>query len=78
MLHVVVALLAFAASFAATAVAAFFAVLLLAGPHGGLLPRSLHGATLAIGWLVVLALPTWVAIWTWRRAGHAAGRRPPS
>jgi hypothetical protein len=73
-LRIVVTLLAFAGSFAAAAVVAFFAVLTLAGPHGGLLPRTLHGATLAIGWLIVLALPTWVATWTWRRVGRAAGR----
>ena len=76
MLRIVVTLLAFATSFAATAAVALFAVLLLAGPHGGLLPRSLHGAALALGWLVVLALPSWVATWTWRRAGRAAGRSP--
>ena len=74
MLRIVLALLAFAASFAATAVVAFFAVMLLAGPHGGLLPGAFHGATLAIGWLVVLALPTGAAILSWRRTGRVAGR----
>lgn len=42
---------------AATAALAFFAVLLLAGPHGGVLPSSLHAATLALAWVVVLVVP---------------------
>jgi hypothetical protein len=75
-MRIVVAFLACAASFAATAVVAFFAVLVLAGPHGGLLPRSLHGAALALAWLVVLALPACMTVWTWRRTGRAADRRP--
>lgn len=51
----------------------FFAVLILAGPHGRLLPRSLEGPVLALGWLAVLLLPAWVAYRVWRRVPH----RPP-
>ena len=66
--------LAFASSLAITAVAAGFAVLVLAGPHGGVLPASLHTATLVLGWLVVFTVPLLVARWVWRRV--APGRVP--
>ena len=59
--------LAFVASLIPTAVAAFFAVIFLAGPHGGVLPPSLHTATLLLGWLCVLVVPLLVARWAWRR-----------
>ncbi len=75
MLRLALTLLTFAASFATTAAIAFFAVFVLAGPHGAL-PQPLHGATLAIGWFVVLVLPASLAIWTWRRTGRRADRRP--
>jgi hypothetical protein len=51
------------------AVAAFFLVILLAGPHGGLLPRAFEGQVLIAGWLTVLAVPPWVAWLVWRRKG---------
>jgi len=62
-----VTLLAFVAALVPTAVAAFFAVIFLAGPHGGVLPASLHTATLLLGWLCVLVIPLLVARWAWRR-----------
>jgi fructose-specific phosphotransferase system IIC component len=62
-----VALLAFLVSLVPTAAAAFFAVMFLAGPHGGVLPAPLHTATLALGWLLVLVIPALVARWAWRR-----------
>lgn len=46
---------------------AFFAVLILAGPHGGLLPDWLGGPVLILAWFAVLALPPWVAYRVWRR-----------
>ena len=58
---------AFVLTFAVTAAAAFFAVLFLAGPHGGLLPSSLHTTTLVLGWLVVFAVPILASRWAWRR-----------
>lgn len=58
---------------AVTGPLAFFAVQILAGPHGGLLPHSLEGPVLALGWLAVLLLPAWVAYRVWRRVPH----RPP-
>ena len=57
------------ATLVAVAVATFFAVILLAGPHGGLLPRSLEGVVLILGWLLVLILPFWPARTVWRHLG---------
>jgi hypothetical protein len=48
-------------------VIAFFAVLLLAGPHGGVLPRAYGGVVLFIGWIAVIALPFRAAWAAWRR-----------
>lgn len=52
---------------AVTGPLAFFAVQILAGSQGGLLPRSLEGPVLALGWLAVLLLPPWAASRVWRR-----------
>lgn len=70
-MRVLVTLLAFLGSLVLTAAAASFAIIVLAGPHGGLLPASLHGATLALGWLCVLVVPLLVARWAWRRQSRA-------
>ena len=51
-----VVLLASFVSLVLTAAAVFFAVMLLAGPHGGVLPASLHPATLILGWILVLVI----------------------
>ena len=67
------ALLAFVVSLIVTATAAFFAVLFLAGPHGGALPSSLHTATLALGWLVVVVVPILVGRWAWKRLARSHG-----
>ena len=62
---------AYLGTLAVVAAAAFLAVIVLAGPHGGLLPRALEGAVLVLGWLAVLLVPAWVAWIVWRR-GRAA------
>lgn len=49
------------------AVASFYAVLILAGPHGGLLPSSFETVVLVLGWLSVLVLPILPARWVRRR-----------
>jgi hypothetical protein len=59
-----------------TAIVMFFAVLVLAGPHGGVLPRSFHKVTLALGWLVVFAVPVFVGRWTWHH-GPRSRAHPP-
>lgn len=61
------------------AVVAFFVVILLAGPHAGLLPRAMEVVVLVLGWLSVLILPFWGAWIIWIRLGqrerHAAQGR---
>ena len=45
---------------------AFIGVLWLAGPHGGVLPQSMHTTTLVVGWVLVLVVPILIARCTWR------------
>ena len=66
-MRVLVTLLAYLLSLVPTAVAAFFAVIFLAGPHGGVLPSSLETPTLVLGWALVLVIPLLVARRTWLR-----------
>ncbi|NLO79122.1 MAG: hypothetical protein GX093_02240 [Xanthomonadaceae bacterium] len=61
------AALAYAVTLVAVAVAAILAVLILAGPHGGLLPSWTKPFVLALGWLAVLILPAWLVRWVWGR-----------
>jgi hypothetical protein len=46
-----------------------FAVLILAGPHAGLLPQPLEVAVVLLGWGVVLGVPVVVARKVWKRTG---------
>ena len=39
----------------------FFAVIALAGPHGSILPESLHSPVLLAAWALLLGGPVWVA-----------------
>lgn len=64
------------ASLAIVAVATFFLVIFLAGPHGGVLPASFEGVVLVLGWLAVLVLPVLSARFVWRRVGNS--RKPPT
>lgn len=52
---------------AVTVPVAFFAVIILAGPHSGLLPSWLEAIVLALGWLAVLLVPVLVARRVWQR-----------
>ncbi|MDP3857026.1 MAG: hypothetical protein Q8Q73_04595 [Stagnimonas sp.] len=56
-------------SLALVAVAAFFVVIVLAGPHSDLLPGWLSAVVLALGWLAVFVLPALLARLAWRRLG---------
>jgi hypothetical protein len=58
--------LAYVASLVGITLAAFFLVILLAGPHAGL-PPSLETVVLALGWLAILILPVLVARSVWCR-----------
>jgi len=61
--------LSYLLSLAATAALCFLLVLVVAGPHAGLLPAWLEPVALVAGWLVVLALPAIIARTVWRRLG---------
>lgn len=60
---------AYIASLVVVAALSFFTVLVLAGPHAGLLPSWLEPAILGLGWLAVLVLPVLAARAVWRRLG---------
>ena len=57
----------FLLALAVTATVTFFAVIFLAGPHGGVLPPSLHTAALVLGWVVVVVVPSLAGRWAWHR-----------
>ena len=71
-MRVLVTAVVYLLSLALVAVAAFFAAIVLAGPHSDLLPGWLGAFVLGIGWLFVLLLPAWIAYAVWRRLGVAA------
>lgn len=68
-MRTVFVVLAYLLTLVAMVVVAFFAVIFLAGPHGGLLPSFFEKPVLAIAWIVVLVLPLLVARRVWRRTG---------
>ncbi len=70
-MKVVATAVAYIFSLAVVAALAFFAVLILAGPHAGLLPFWLEPVVLGMGWLAVLVLPVLVARVVWRRIGRS-------
>lgn len=59
--------LAYLVGLIAVAAMASLAVLVLVGPHGGLLPQALYRPVLALGWMAVIVLPVLFARWMWRR-----------
>jgi hypothetical protein len=69
--RVLIAFIAWTASFAVLAPVCFFVTLLLAGPHSSMLPSVVQPAVLVLGWLVLLAAPLLVARAVWRRTGPA-------
>ena len=55
----------------------FFAVMALAGSHGGILPESLHRAVLLATWALLVGGPVWVASIVRRRlCARPAGEIP--
>jgi len=65
------AFLAYIASLAVVAPVAFFGVLFLAGPHGGLLPQALQVVVLPLAWLAILVVPALAARAVWIRSARA-------
>lgn len=63
--------IAYIASLAITSLSSFFGVMVLAGPHAGLLPSWLEPVVLGTGWLAVLVVPVLLARVVWRRMGRS-------
>jgi hypothetical protein len=62
-------LLAYLVSLVVVAALAFVIVIVLAGPHAGLLPQWAEILVLAAGWIAVVAVPIWVAMRVYKRTG---------
>jgi len=58
---------AYLGSLALVAIVMFFAMIVLVGPHGGLLSAAFEKPLLVLGWVTVLLLPAWVAYKIWYR-----------
>ena len=71
-MRVISTALAYLLALPVVAAIAFVVVLVLAGPHAGLLPHWLEAAVLALGWLAVLVAPALVARKVWRSFGEPA------
>jgi hypothetical protein len=59
--------LAYLAALMLVAPAAFGVVILLAGPHSGILPAWSEPVVMGLGWLAVLVLPLLLTRKVWRR-----------
>ena len=68
-MRVIWTLAAFLLALAITAPALFFGVLIVAGPHSGLLPHFLEVIVLILAWITLIAFPTWIARKIWKRLG---------
>ena len=69
-MRILLSLLAYAVALVLVAGISFVAVLVLAGPHSGLLPSWLEAVVLGLGWLVVLVVPFLASRRVWRRLGN--------
>lgn len=63
---ILVIALAYFAAMALLAVVLFFVVLVLAGPHGGILPDGMRPVVLPLAWAIALIAPVWPAFAAWR------------
>lgn len=70
--RVAVTLLTYLAALVCVAVVCGALVLVVAGPHAGILPGWLEAVVLGLGWLLVLVVPMWVAHEVWRRLRQTA------
>ena len=66
-MRILLVIATYCGTLAVVSVIAFFAVILLAGPHGGLLPRAYASFVLIVGCIAVITLPLWAAWTVWRR-----------
>ena len=74
MKHWLLALAVFAASLVASAVIGFFAAIMLAGPHSGLLPEAMQQPVLLLLWICVIGVPLWFAYRTFRAVKRRSAR----
>ena len=74
-MRIIVTAVSYVISLALVAALSFLLVLVLAGPHAGLLPSWLEVVVLGLGWLAVLVLPILSACAVWRRF---TGGKPPN
>ena len=74
-MRILLAVVAYLATLAAVAVLAFFAALILAGPHGGLLPSAAGPLVFIIGWGTVVVVPALAARLVWRITEKHFGQR---
>lgn len=72
-MRLLLTLVAYCAAFVVVAVLAVVLVLLLAGPHAGLLPQPAETGVLLLGWLALLGGPLWVARRVWKRLAKRRG-----
>ena len=75
----ILTILAWLASVLIVTPVALFSVLVLAGPHAGLLPQSLEMVVLLVGWVAVLGVPILVArrVWKWSSVRTGNSSPPP-
>lgn len=57
-----ITILVFLGSFIPILAIGYFLLMLLAGPHGGLLPNYLQPFLLPILWLMVIGIPLWLSV----------------
>lgn len=69
MVRLFLAMLAYAAALLVVASLVFAVVIVLAGPHAGILSYALEVLVMVLGWLVVLVVPFLVARKVWLRLG---------
>lgn len=75
-MRLLLAALTYLVSLAIVACIAFFAVLVIAGPHASLLPPPLEAMAVVLGWAAVMILPFFPARAVWRRITQATSVVP--
>jgi hypothetical protein len=66
-MKIIATAIAYLLSLAVIAALTIFIVLVIAGPHSGLLPHWLEPVILGLGWLLILVVPALVARKVWQR-----------
>ncbi|HKY92953.1 MAG TPA: hypothetical protein VJM11_18015 [Nevskiaceae bacterium] len=72
-MKIAIAAFAYLGSLLVIGAATLFVVLVVAGPHAGLLPQPLEIVAVLAGWVIVLVAPAYVARSVWRRLDHRGG-----